>query len=340
MITHKKFSCAPTMTDKPDPNPYKGVPNPELPKSEVEEAIFLNTLSKEEFESKIMPLNSRMYMYHVHNTDMCTSDEDSGPDLNASDSKDSVDDLKPAASDTNNSSLVAVKKEDVDLTVFTETSDAATQTPDIPTSAKVEVKSEPVADSLIPDVPTSATVPVKSEPDTDTNPPTSSPKVESPHSFSTASTARSSHFAAASCNLMEDDDFDHFSDSDPEVDKDAFLNKKKKRRSVKKVSRPINHRDMYGRTMLVAPPKKPMSPQDVIRNERCDYCGRIGDQCLNMRFGKFCVAYCYRYYHNNQTTFTQAGIVDKFKEAYKNAYDRDLFLKNQSLTMKPPPLMR
>ena len=57
-----------------------------------------------------------------------------------------------------------------------------------------------------------------------------------------------------------------------------------------------------------------------------------------MRFGKFCMAYCYRYYHNNPTTFTQARILDKFKEAYKNAYDCDLFLKNQSLTMKTPPI--
>ena len=89
---------------------------------------------------------------------------------------------------------------------------------------------------------------------------------------------------------------------------------------------------------LLPPPKKPISPQDVIYNERCDYCVRVGEQCLNMRFGKFCVAYVYRYYRNNPTTFTQAHIVEKFKEAYKNAYDCDLFLKNQSLTMKTPPL--
>ena len=354
-----KTIVTPIMSEKKSPNPYKGVPNPTLPDSDNQEAIFLSTLTEKEFTSQIMPLNSRLYMYHVDNTDMCTSDEDSGPELNGTESED-ANDRKPAAvadSDiatetsappnvsSDDSKLVAVIMEDVDPVASISACDLATQTPSPPAVSNVDLKLEavkmedvePVLSKSSTDVSTQTPAPVvssdnikvKMEPDTYDKQSSPNPNIDSPHSISTSSTARSSRAS------MRDGDF---SDSDPEVEKATPIKQARNGKSGKKTSRPISYCQMYGRSMLVAPPKKPMSPQDIIPDERCDYCGRIGDQCLNMRFGKFCVAYCYRYYCNNPTTFTQAGIVDAFKEAYKNAYDRDLFLKNQSLTLKTPPL--
>ena len=314
------------MSDKKSPNPYKGVPNPKLPQTEDAEpkAIFLSTITGAEFESKLMTLNSCLYTYHVNDTNMCTSNKDSGPGLNASDSED-IDNCKPPAMKsedtvktkdavkTEDFKLVAIKKEDVEVTRSDDTVEVGTQTCDDASPGVVTVKKEDITMN------TTSTV---------------GPNVDSPHSYSSSSTARSSRTctSVASCSSARDNDG---SDSEAEA---SVKKHSKKGRSVKKNPHPIHFRELYGCTMLVAPPKKPMTPQDVIYDECCDYCRRVGDQCLNMRFGRFCIAYCYRYYHNNPTTFTQAGIVDSFKEAYKGAYNCDLFLKNQSLTMKTPPI--
>lgn len=289
----------------------KKAPKPKPSNPEETKAIFLNTLSAEQFQSMIMPLDMSLCMYHVNNTDMCISDEDSSPELNVTESKD-VEDCKPAATKTrdsnvddhkpaaNDSKVVVVKKEDVELVPSVDTTEVSTQTSDYAFS------------------PNSSTVSKLSVVGGD---------VDSPHSSCSHSTARSSR-------TLRDDDDNNSSDSDPEVDKATLLKKAKKARFSKKASCPMNYCDLHGCRGLLAPPRKPMSPQDVILNKRCDYCGRCGDDCLNMRYSRYCIAVCYCYYHNNRTTFTQAGIMDIFKANYKSGYNRNLFLKNSSLTVK------
>ena len=92
-------------------------------------------------------------------------------------------------------------------------------------------------------------------------------------------------------------------------------------------------KNLYGPNMMVTPPKKPHSPQDFSDDERCQYCDRVGSACLNQRFGRFCVAVVYRYYHNNKhKTIDEEVAIQRFKDGYKMAYDRDLFKKHSSLT--------
>ena len=139
------------MSDKKSPFPYKNVPNPKLPESNQPEAIFLSTVSAADFKSKLMPLNNRLYMYHIDNTDMCTSDEDSGPELNGTDSEE-MDNRKPSATEPENTKppaikskdteLVAVKTEDVQPTVTSEpsTTEVGTQTTTVSSPNTPKVK--------------------------------------------------------------------------------------------------------------------------------------------------------------------------------------------------------
>ena len=103
----------------------------------------------------------------------------------------------------------------------------------------------------------------------------------------------------------------------------------------KKIICNVSRCELYGRCMLVAPPKSPMSPQDVIYDETCNYCGRIGEHCLNQCYGRYCIAVVYHCFCNNQCTmtFSEAGVVQTFKEAYISAYDQNLFLRNNLLTL-------
>ena len=92
---------------------------------------------------------------------------------------------------------------------------------------------------------------------------------------------------------------------------------------------------LYERGMMTSPPRAMHSLQDFIPDERCDYCNRVGKKCLNQHFGRFCVAVVYRYYRNNRNSgeLSQEVAVDRFKLAFKLAYDRDMFKAKQSMTV-------
>ena len=307
--------------------PPKKKPTPKLPSADETESIFLSTLSGEEFEARIMPMDTSLYMYHVDNTDMCISSEDSSSDRDEAEAKDEnetkvadeskvVDDSKPPAVTSDGTVLVAVKKEDVEIvpsasitsasSPSASTAEASTQTSDSARSTNLKVKTDGTSGATLTPVASIATT------------------MDSPYAFSPHSTARSSSTKHS----------DSDSDSDPKVDKAELLKRSRKPRLSKKDTCPVNSHDVFNRSMMLAPPKKPISPQDVICNKLCDYCGRVGDECLNQRYGRFCIAYCYRCYCNNKTSFTQAGIVDTFKVAYMCGYDHNLFLKNASLRVK------
>ena len=148
-------------------------------------------------------------------------------------------------------------------------------------------------------------------------------------SLPTASTSSSK-----TARMSNDDDSD---DSEIPLTKSAFCNlSKKSRMKKKKIVANTAGRELYGRCMMVAQPKSPISPQDVIYDERCDYYRRrVGEHCLNQRYGRYCIAMVYHYFCNNRCalTFSEAGVVQTFKEVYMNAYNRDLFLRNNSLTL-------
>ena len=52
-------------------------------------------------------------------------------------------------------------------------------------------------------------------------------------------------------------------------------------------------------------------------------------------FGRFCVAVVYHYYRNNRNSpdLSEAVAIDRFKLAYKMAYNRDMFKVKHSLTV-------
>ena len=64
-----------------------------------------------------------------------------------------------------------------------------------------------------------------------------------------------------------------------------------------------------------------------------NHCGRVGDDCLNQRYGRFCIAVVYRYYRANRNgRLSVVEAVERFKQAYQMGYDRDLFCRNAFLT--------
>ena len=130
--------------------------------------------------------------------------------------------------------------------------------------------------------------------------------------------------------------FDDSSDNEVPLTKAAFCSMSNKSKTdKKKIIHNAAQCEFYGRCVLVAPPKSLISPQDVIYDKRCDYCGRIGEYCLNQCCRRYCIAVVYLYFSNNHCTLTcsEAGVVQTFKEAYMNAYDCDLFLRNKSPTL-------
>ena len=266
---------------------------------------FLNTLSPEEYLEKTMTPGDRSYMYHSKSVN--SDDEQTDTNMGTSDEESDSETAKSKKSETK-VKTTPIKKEDVDADVsYAATTEASTQTVAKTPSPQSKTTMTSAMFCSTDESSSAAKVPVPS-------PPASFPKRV----------------------LGLSDDSDESSDDDLVLTKAEFKKLAKKSKAKKKKSvRNAARRELYGRCMMVHPPKSPMSPQDVIYNERCDHCGRVGEHCLNQRYGRYCIAVVYRYFRNNRCTrtFTEAGVVQTFKDAYISAYDRDMFLRNNSLTL-------
>lgn len=78
---------------------------------------------------------------------------------------------------------------------------------------------------------------------------------------------------------------------------------------------------LYQKGMMVKPPIVLKSPQEIVEDEVCDFCGRKGKNCLNSRYGRFCVGVVYRYYRNNKETYDEKVAVDRFKMTFNYVKD-------------------
>ena len=256
---------------------------------------FFDTVTNDEYDEKIMKVGERAYMFHTKSVD---SDDD------LTDTNMAADDI---SSDDDSVSTTCTAK-----TAKTDASGADANSP------SVSIKTEDVEDPI--DKVEVATQTGDKDPDV---------------SSRSDSTVKSSP-PKLGVGVLNPDRCDAVDSSDDEADLDKTKIKKLCNLSKglrNKMCVDVGQRQLYGRDMLVSPPRSPSSPQDFIPKEMCDYCGRRGKNCMNQRFGRYCVAIVYRYYRANRRngTFSEKGIVNTFKDAYATAWDRDLFVRNNSL---------
>jgi len=87
----------------------------------------------------------------------------------------------------------------------------------------------------------------------------------------------------------------------------------------------------YTGNQNLKPPQYPLTPIDVIIDERCDYCGKVGESCFNRKHGRFCVAIVYRYYRESRDSYDSLVAIQKFKEAFRYSNDCSLYQESYSL---------
>ena len=85
--------------------------------------------------------------------------------------------------------------------------------------------------------------------------------------------------------------------------------------------------------MVLKPPLYPTNPQDILTDEKCDYCHRKGKECLNVKHGRFCVAIVYRYYRANRRTYDGTIARMKFENEFFSGSDRMLYEDTLSINM-------
>ena len=110
--------------------------------------------------------------------------------------------------------------------------------------------------------------------------------------------------------------------------------------SAKSRSSSADPNSLFGNDLQVKPPVATESPQDVVPGKLCEMCGRSGENCKNLKFGRFCIAVVYRYFRENRDSYNEATTVEKFTEAYRFINDYEVFKPKKSIhrsSKKPLP---
>ena len=95
---------------------------------------------------------------------------------------------------------------------------------------------------------------------------------------------------------------------------------------AKSCSSSADPESLFGNDIQLKPPVATESPQDVIPGKVCEMCGRSGENCKNLKFGRFCIAVVYHYFCENRESYNEATTVNKFTEAYRIINDYEVFI--------------
>lgn len=73
----------------------------------------------------------------------------------------------------------------------------------------------------------------------------------------------------------------------------------------------------YTPRRIVAPPEYPFAYYRLKRDQECIFCGKIGKDCHNVRYGMYLSAVVTRYYRENMSQYNEFDAVKRFHDTYK-----------------------
>ena len=94
-------------------------------------------------------------------------------------------------------------------------------------------------------------------------------------------------------------------------------------------TRVFNHN--YTPRWVVALPEYPLQYYRWKRDQTCIFCGEIGKNCHNIRYGLYLSALTTRYFSENQDTNNEFDAVCHFHDAYRNIAGFEGFLKSNQI---------